>query len=222
MYRASRNLRGPAGRIGLRPVAWKPATLSVAGDILLKLVSRGEDWDWLRNLAALRLKNAGFIARMVTVRCAAPMRHWCCCRAGRAIVAILSGKGNVLSFVFSTLVEEWVTLRGRGSCKQNSPAVIGGKSRSEPGQIQSLFSLVKSSPACNCSSRIVLYPTAMASRRLALNLNQALRSRAALKAISPRRRGFATPIYQGINTESTTLANGLTVRSPLDQIRFYS
>ena len=108
-----------------------------------------------------------------------------------------------------------MTLRGRGSCKQISPAVIGGKSRSEAGQIQLLFSLVKSLRACNCSSRIALYPTAMASRRLALNLNQALRSRAALKAISPRRRGFATPIYQGINTESTTLANGLTVRTPL-------
>ncbi|KAL2039272.1 hypothetical protein N7G274_007940 [Stereocaulon virgatum] len=51
----------------------------------------------------------------------------------------------------------------------------------------------------------------MASRRLALNLNQALRSRAALKSISPIRRGFATPIHQGINTESTTLSNGLTI-----------
>lgn len=194
--------------------------------MLPKLVSLGEDWGtigWLRNLAALRLKGAGFIAWVVKFRCAALMRHWCCRTVGRAIVAIVSGKGNVLSFVFSTLVvEEWVTLRGRGSCKQISPAVIGGKSRSEPGQIQPLFSLVKSSRAYNCSSHIVLYPTAMASRRLALNLNQALRSRAALKAISPRRRGFATPIYQGINTESTTLANGLTVRSPLDQIRFCS
>lgn len=51
----------------------------------------------------------------------------------------------------------------------------------------------------------------MASRRLALNLNQALRSRAALKSIQPIKRGFATPIHQGINTESTTLSNGLTV-----------
>ena len=52
----------------------------------------------------------------------------------------------------------------------------------------------------------------MASRRLALNLNQALRSRAALKAIQPYKRGFATPIHQQqINTESTTLTNGLTV-----------
>lgn len=50
----------------------------------------------------------------------------------------------------------------------------------------------------------------MASRRLALNLNQALRSRAALKSIQPI-RGFATPIHQGINTESTTLSNGLTI-----------
>lgn len=51
----------------------------------------------------------------------------------------------------------------------------------------------------------------MASRRLALNLNQALRSRAALNSISPIRRGFATPIHKGINTESTTLSNGLTI-----------
>lgn len=54
----------------------------------------------------------------------------------------------------------------------------------------------------------------MATRRLALNLNQALRSRAALKSIQPIKRGFATPIHQGINTESTTLSNGLTVSIP--------
>lgn len=52
----------------------------------------------------------------------------------------------------------------------------------------------------------------MASRRLALNLNQALRSRAALNSVQPFRRGLATPIHQSINTESTTLSNGLTVR----------
>ena len=55
--------------------------------------------------------------------------------------------------------------------------------------------------------------SAMASRRLALNLNQAVRSRAAIKAIQPIKRGFATPIHQSINTESTTLSNGLTVHS---------
>ena len=43
-YRASRDLRGPAGRMGLRPVAWKPATLNVVGDIPLKLVDLSEDW----------------------------------------------------------------------------------------------------------------------------------------------------------------------------------
>ena len=52
----------------------------------------------------------------------------------------------------------------------------------------------------------------MASPRLALNLNQALRSRAALKAVQPIKRGFATPIHHSINTESTTLSNGLTVK----------
>ncbi|MDI1490255.1 MAG: Mitochondrial-processing peptidase subunit beta [Ramalina farinacea] len=50
----------------------------------------------------------------------------------------------------------------------------------------------------------------MASRRLPLNLNQALRSKAALRAIQPKRR-FATPSSHGINTESTTLSNGLTI-----------
>ncbi|MCJ1272926.1 hypothetical protein MMC21_000715 [Puttea exsequens] len=52
----------------------------------------------------------------------------------------------------------------------------------------------------------------MASRRLALNVQQALRSRAALKSIQPRIRGFATPVSDySINTESTTLSNGLTI-----------
>ncbi|KAL9640332.1 MAG: hypothetical protein Q9164_000335 [Protoblastenia rupestris] len=51
----------------------------------------------------------------------------------------------------------------------------------------------------------------MASRRLALNVNQALRSRAALCSLQPVRRGFATPVNHGINTESTTLSNGLTI-----------
>ncbi len=103
MYWASRDLRGPAGRIGLRPVAWKPATLNVVGGMLLKLVNLGEDWgtiDLLRKLEALRLKDAGFIAWVVKLRRAAVMRHCCCCRTGRTIVAIVSGKRNVLSFIF--------------------------------------------------------------------------------------------------------------------------
>lgn len=53
----------------------------------------------------------------------------------------------------------------------------------------------------------------MASRRLALNLTQGLRGRAGLNAVSPLRRGFATPVVKnGVKTESTTLSNGLTVR----------
>jgi len=53
----------------------------------------------------------------------------------------------------------------------------------------------------------------MASRRLALNLTQGLRNRAALNAVAPLRRGFATPVVKnGVKTESTTLSNGLTVR----------
>lgn len=51
----------------------------------------------------------------------------------------------------------------------------------------------------------------MASRRLAFNLNQALRSRAALKAVQPVRRGFASPVTLPSRTQSTTLSNGLTI-----------
>merc|ERR1711981_1093583 len=51
---------------------------------------------------------------------------------------------------------------------------------------------------------------AMASRRLALNLQQALRSRTAINAIRPKQR-FATAVSHGTKTESTTLANGFTI-----------
>jgi len=59
-------------------------------------------------------------------------------------------------------------------------------------------------------TRHLLSLTAMASRRLALSLNQALRSRTALNSVRPK-RGFATPVNHGVKTESTTLSNGLTV-----------
>lgn len=55
----------------------------------------------------------------------------------------------------------------------------------------------------------------MASQRLALSLNQALRSRAALRSVQPLKRGFATPINQGLTTDNTTLSNGLTVNLPM-------
>ncbi|EAU39269.1 mitochondrial processing peptidase beta subunit [Aspergillus terreus NIH2624] len=51
----------------------------------------------------------------------------------------------------------------------------------------------------------------MASRRLAFNLNQALRSRAALKSIQPVKRGFASPVTLPSTTQSTTLSNGFTI-----------
>ncbi|KAL5408739.1 hypothetical protein PMIN04_011296 [Paraphaeosphaeria minitans] len=56
----------------------------------------------------------------------------------------------------------------------------------------------------------------MASRRLALNLHTALRSKAAINAVkrskqSPLTRGLATPVSYGSKTESTTLANGFTI-----------
>ncbi|KAJ2891641.1 putative mitochondrial-processing peptidase subunit beta protein [Zalerion maritima] len=50
----------------------------------------------------------------------------------------------------------------------------------------------------------------MASRRLALNLGQGLRKRAAFKAPSPLTRGFASPVNVG-KTQTTNLKNGLTV-----------
>jgi processing peptidase subunit beta len=52
----------------------------------------------------------------------------------------------------------------------------------------------------------------MASRRLALNLQQSLRNRQALRSINPWARGLATPVTYGSKTESTTLSNGFTVR----------
>lgn len=61
---------------------------------------------------------------------------------------------------------------------------------------------------------------AMASRRLALNVQQALRSKTAINAVkssrlSPLTRGLATPVLHGSKTESTTLSNGFTVGWPL-------
>jgi mitochondrial-processing peptidase subunit beta len=53
----------------------------------------------------------------------------------------------------------------------------------------------------------------MASRRLALNFQRALRNRQALQAVKPlAARGLATPVSHGAKTESTTLTNGFTVR----------
>lgn len=51
----------------------------------------------------------------------------------------------------------------------------------------------------------------MASRRLALNLNSALRSRTAINSV---KRGFASPVTLPSTTQSTTLSNGFTVRKP--------
>ncbi|KAL1296734.1 hypothetical protein AAFC00_000204 [Neodothiora populina] len=55
----------------------------------------------------------------------------------------------------------------------------------------------------------------VASRRLALNLQQSLRSRAAINSVksrqSPLLRGLATPVSHGATTESTTLSNGFTI-----------
>lgn len=46
-------------------------------------------------------------------------------------------------------------------------------------------------------------PAAMASRRLAFNLHQALRNRAALQAV--KKRGYASPVVLPNRTQSTTV-----------------
>jgi processing peptidase subunit beta len=53
----------------------------------------------------------------------------------------------------------------------------------------------------------------MASRRLALNLQQGLRAQRAINAVRPNitRRALATPVSHASTTESTTLSNGFTV-----------
>jgi len=87
-------------------------------------------------------------------------------------------------------------------------------------------------PSCSSNSKEPIHPPpspphrtsptappadAMASRRLALSLQQGIRSRAAINAVknskqSPLTRGLATPVVYGAKTESTTLSNGFTVR----------
>lgn len=58
---------------------------------------------------------------------------------------------------------------------------------------------------------------AMASRRLAMSLNQGLRAKKAISAVKPKMgmgltRSLATPVKSN-TTQSTTLSNGFTVRS---------
>jgi len=56
---------------------------------------------------------------------------------------------------------------------------------------------------------------AMASRRLALSLQQGLRAKSAINAVKRQQpgliRSLATPVSHGATTESTTLSNGFTV-----------
>ena len=79
---------------------------------------------------------------------------------------------------------------------------------STSGRLHQLFS-----PSLPCPPSLhPLKSFIMASRRLALNLNQALRTRAALKSIQPVKRGFASPVLPS-TTQSTTLSNGFTVCS---------
>jgi processing peptidase subunit beta len=55
----------------------------------------------------------------------------------------------------------------------------------------------------------------MTARRVALSLQQGLRTRTALNSLT-KRRNFATPINYGTTkTETTTLSNGFTVGSEM-------
>lgn len=67
----------------------------------------------------------------------------------------------------------------------------------------------------------------MASRRLAMSLNQGLRAQRAIRSVKPKMqmgltRSLATPVSHGSTTESTTLSNGFTVRShwPAEAMRW--
>lgn len=62
-------------------------------------------------------------------------------------------------------------------------------------------------------SSVCCYSFDMASQRLALNIQQALRNKKALNAIAPFRK-YAS-VIQPSRTESTTLSNGLTVGTHL-------
>ena len=59
----------------------------------------------------------------------------------------------------------------------------------------------------------------MASRRLAMSLNQGLRAQRAIRSVKQPKMGMgltrslATPVSHGSTTESTTLSNGFTVCS---------
>lgn len=84
-------------------------------------------------------------------------------------------------------------------------------SRTSTSQLQGRPASSSSIPPPSLSTP-TFHPVTMASRRLAFNLNQALRSRAALKSIQPVKRGFASPVALPSTTQSTTLSNGFTVR----------
>ena len=68
----------------------------------------------------------------------------------------------------------------------------------------------QSSRTTSASTLLFSLPLTMASRRLAFSLNQALRTKQALRSIQPLKRNFATPV-EPARTECTTLSNGLTV-----------
>lgn len=87
--------------------------------------------------------------------------------------------------------------------------------RTSPGKLQlHIPHLITRHPPILSAVRVTR-AYAMASRRLALNLQHALRSKAAINAVktrcSPLTRGLATPVSHGSKTESTTLSNGFTV-----------
>ena len=103
-----------------------------------------------------------------------------------------------------------------GSC--DWLAELANNLTSEPQPRIPSLSLFANLPFLSLSpSPLLFYTTSilsivtMASRRLAFNLNQALRTRQALKAVQPVKRGFASPVSLPSTTQSTTLSNGFTV-----------
>jgi hypothetical protein len=115
-----------------------------------------------------------------------------------------------INFHSNVVIDAMAMLKMRDAAARNSDWSAYSPASS---QLQSShLHLRQSSPAAYTFSQHAPFslPLAMASRRLAFSLNQALRSKQALRSIQPLKRNFATPV-EPARTECTTLSNGLTV-----------
>lgn len=111
---------------------------------------------------------------------------------------------NQLSFCLRPPAKNWAS---SPDCSQKAEVVTNSKD---------FASNTSTSLTTNPLPALPPITVPMASRRLALNLAQGMRSRAAGPALRPLKRGFATPVASpiGAKTQTTTLKNGLTVSSP--------